>query len=80
MAIKLKGSAKKRTYCRAFSLPLKFEGQISGKERQLAGGARQLVSSTAPVMNESFSLKELLKLESAEDWTKDGPFYLKSYD
>ena len=48
---------------------MKFEGQISGKERQLAGGARQLVSSTAPVMNESFSLKELSKLDSAEDWT-----------
>ena len=53
---------------------MKFEGKISGKERQLAEGARQLVSATAPVMNESFSLKELLKLESAEDWTKDGPF------
>ena len=59
---------------------MKFEGEISGKERQLAAGARRLVSSTAPVMNESFSLKELLKLDSTEDWTKDGPFYLKSYD
>ena len=59
---------------------MKFEGQISGKERQLAAGARRLVSSTAPVMNESFSLKELLKLESAEDWTKDGPFYVKAFD
>ena len=59
---------------------MKFEEQISGKERQLAGEARQLVSATAPVMNESFSLKELLKLESAEDWTKDGPFYVKAFD
>ena len=58
MVINFEGSG----YYRAFSLLLKFEGKISGKERQLAGGARQLVSATAPVMNESFSLKELNSL------------------